>query len=63
MFGNLRTKSTSFIFTPLGLVKIEKCPRCESKRFNLIDNNNWFHCWECRFVEQVSKLKGVEIIQ
>ena len=60
MFGS--SKSTSLIFTPLGLVRIEKCPECGSKRFNLIDNNNWFHCWECRFVEHISKLKGLEVI-
>jgi len=44
------------LFSHKGLVKIEKCPKCGSKRFNLIDFNRWFHCWECRHVCPVSEI-------
>lgn len=63
MFGLKQHKTPSIIFTPLGWVRIKECPKCSSTRFNLIDNNNWFHCWECRLVENISKLRGLEIIQ
>lgn len=43
-----------------GLETPEKCPRCHSTKFNLIDFNNWFHCWKCRLVCAVSKLKDIE---
>lgn len=46
------------LFNENGLIKIEKCPKCGSNRFNLIDHNNWFHCWECRLVCLVSEIKG-----
>lgn len=63
MLGSNQNKSYPLLFTPLGLVRIKQCPRCNSTRFGLIDNNTWFHCWECRLVENISKLKGLEIIQ
>lgn len=49
------------LFNEKGLVMIEKCPKCNSKRFNLIDHNNWFHCWDCRHVCLVSDIQGVSI--
>lgn len=62
MFAIPKNESTSIIFTPLGLIRIKKCPRCDSTKFNLIDNNNWFHCWGCRLVENISKLRGIEFV-
>jgi hypothetical protein len=63
MFGSTQHKPTSLVFTPLGWVRIPPCPRCNSRQYNLLDNNNWFHCWECRLVEEISKLPGLEIIK
>ncbi len=60
---NKETSCSPIFFNEKGVIKIEKCPKCGSNQFNLIDHNNWFHCWECRFVEHISKLKGLEIIQ
>lgn len=50
--------STHFLFNEKGLVKIESCPKCGSKRFNLIDFNRFFHCWGCRLVCHVDEIKG-----
>lgn len=58
---NQPINSPRIIFNELGMVEIEKCPRCDSRRFNTIDYNNWFHCWACRLVCKVSELKGVKI--
>lgn len=46
-----------FLAKASNTIIIKQCAKCQSKRFNIIDNNNWFHCWECRLVCNVKDLE------
>ena len=59
---NQPTNQPRMFFTEKGLIQIEKCPRCDSEKFNFIDFNRFFHCWQCRLVCAVSELKGVKVL-